>query len=125
MGTVKPRGPELMGIFRRPVQYAIIFSRPSATISQEGAHITMVEITFNVPGMYADHHVSVVVKVLKGQPGVDGVVASSLHKKVTVGYDPVQMSPQKLGEALEAAGYPAERGEGVLRDEDLDIRRSQ
>ncbi len=84
----------------------------------------MAEVSFVVPGMYADHHVAAVIEALKGLSGVSSVVASSLRKKLTVTYDAGDASPEKLEAALAAAGYEAEKAEGSLREEDLDRRRS-
>lgn len=84
----------------------------------------MAEASFTVPGMYADHHVPPVIQALKGLAGVDKVVASALRKMVTVTYDSGQVSADELAAALEAAGYKAEKAEGSVREEDLDIRRT-
>ena len=83
----------------------------------------MAEVTFSVPGMYADHHVSAVTEALKGLAGVGNVVASSLRKKVTVTYDPGQVSPEKIEAALRSAGYAPESAEGAITEEVLSIRK--
>ncbi|MDP2726073.1 MAG: heavy-metal-associated domain-containing protein, partial [Dehalococcoidia bacterium] len=72
----------------------------------------MAEITYSVPGMYADHHVSAVLKALNELPGIGGVVASPMRKKVNIAYEPDKVPPEKLEAALAAAGYVAERTVG-------------
>ncbi len=65
----------------------------------------MEKTVFNVPKMYADHHVKTVRKALLQLDGVEDVVASSAFKRVVVGYDPSRLEPSKIEEALQAAGY--------------------
>jgi len=63
------------------------------------------KVTFHVPKMYADHHVEVVRSALLELGGVEDVTASSTFKQVRVGYDPSQVNPDAIEEALRAAGY--------------------
>jgi copper chaperone CopZ len=85
----------------------------------------MAEITFNIPGMYADHHVSTVVEALGKLPGINEITASAMRKKVTVAYDPTKVSPVELESTIVAAGYTVEKGEGTLREEDLSVRKTK
>jgi copper chaperone CopZ len=55
--------------------------------------------------MYGDHHVLEVRKLLLALPGVGEVYASSAFQIVEVSYDPAVLSPEKIQEALETAGY--------------------
>ncbi|MDP2937195.1 MAG: heavy-metal-associated domain-containing protein [Dehalococcoidia bacterium] len=84
----------------------------------------MAEVTFSVPGMYADHHVASVVEALKSVSGVSSVAASALRKKVTVAFDGGQTSVEKLEAALSAASLAGEKSEGTIRDEEFDVRRT-
>jgi copper chaperone CopZ len=65
----------------------------------------MDKVTFNIPAMWADHHVLAVREALSQVEGVEEVVASSLYQDVLVGYDPAQASSETLAAALAAAGY--------------------
>jgi len=60
---------------------------------------------FNVPKMYADHHVQAVREALLPLDGVEDVLASSAFKRVVVGYDSARLEPGAIEEALRAAGY--------------------
>lgn len=83
----------------------------------------MADVTFSVPGMYADHHVSAVVDALNTVDGISKIVASSSRRKLTITFDAAKVSAQQLEEALTGAGYNAEQVEGALREEDLGSRR--
>ncbi|RLC82477.1 MAG: hypothetical protein DRI61_02215 [Chloroflexi bacterium] len=65
----------------------------------------MERVTFDLPLMYADHHVKAVRDVLLGVDGVGDVYASSMLKKVIVSYDPEKVTPALLEEKLKEAGY--------------------
>jgi len=65
----------------------------------------MERVTFNVPKMYADHHVKAVRQALAGLPGVADVLASAAFKRVVVEYDPDATTPATIEESLRAAGY--------------------
>ena len=60
---------------------------------------------FDVPKMYADHHVEAVRNALLQLKGVETVTASSAFKKVVVHYDPQKLAPSSIEEALRDAGY--------------------
>jgi copper chaperone CopZ len=66
---------------------------------------------FDVPSMYADHHVIAVRQALLTVAGVDEVRASSAWKQVQVTYDPSTVSPDGISQALEKAGYPVGNGQ--------------
>ena len=65
---------------------------------------------FEVPKMYADHHVEAVRNVLLKLAGVEEVVASSGAQRVAVRYDPQRLSSTAIADALRTAGYaPGEK----------------
>jgi copper chaperone CopZ len=61
--------------------------------------------TFDVPAMYADHHVMEVRRILFELPGVKEVMASSAFLAVEVTFDPAKVKEAAIQEALDAAGY--------------------
>ncbi len=61
---------------------------------------------FDLPAMYADHHVLAVREALLQADGVADVTASSMAQRVWVEYDPAKTSPEALAALLERAGYP-------------------
>jgi len=65
----------------------------------------MEKAVFNVPKMYADHHVEAVRNALVRLQGVEDVYASSAFKQVVVTYNPKRLNPSAIEEALKAAGY--------------------
>jgi len=66
----------------------------------------MERITFSTPSLFADHHVMAVRKKLLEVNGVEGVIASSMYRDVTIDFDPAKTSAEALQEAVEGAGYP-------------------
>lgn len=72
---------------------------------------SMENALFDVPSMYADHHVIAVRQALLTVAGVDEVRASSAWKQVQVTYDPSTVSPDGISQALEKAGYPVGNGQ--------------
>lgn len=66
----------------------------------------MEQVVFEMPTLYADHHVLAVRETLLGIGGVGEVRASSLERRVWVEFDPGRTSAEALANALEAAGYP-------------------
>jgi len=66
----------------------------------------MEKVTFNIPTMWADHHVLAVRDTLGQVNGVDEVLASASYKDVLVKYDPAAVAPDALAATLAAAGYP-------------------
>lgn len=63
---------------------------------------------FDVPSMYADHHVLVVRELLTELDGVADVYASSAFKQVMVQFDPAAIQPEAIATALDQAGYTQE-----------------
>lgn len=76
--------------------------------------------TFDLPGMYGDHHVTEVRKILLEMPGVEEVYASSCFHVADVTYDPSRISVDAITNRLDGAGYlgdmpmPFESGESPL-----------
>jgi len=60
---------------------------------------------FDVPKMYADHHVEKVRNALLQLDGVEEVTASSAFKRVVISYDSARLNPGAIEEALRTAGY--------------------
>jgi copper chaperone CopZ len=60
---------------------------------------------FQVPKMYADHHVEIVRDVLLKLKGVEDVVASSAAQRVAVRYDAQHLTADAVADALSSAGY--------------------
>jgi copper chaperone CopZ len=65
----------------------------------------MARVAFNIPAMWADHHVLAVREVLSQIAGVEEVIASAMYKDVWVEYDPGSVELDALSSALAAAGY--------------------
>ncbi len=71
----------------------------------------MDKVVFQVPALWADHHVLGVREALARLEGVEEVYASSAWKQVLVGYDPGKVNPAAIEQTLTAAGYPIGDGE--------------
>ncbi len=72
----------------------------------------MEKTAFDIPKMYADHHVQNIRDALLQLDGVEEVTASSAFKRVVVGYDPAHLNEDAIADALQAAGYaPGEEPE--------------
>jgi copper chaperone CopZ len=75
--------------------------------------------TFELPAMYADHHVVEVRRLLMETPGIEDVYASSAFQVAEASYNPDVVSETEIAEKLETAGYLgeftiiAESGEAV------------
>ena len=63
---------------------------------------------FDLPTMYADHHVLEVRRLLLALPGVSDVYASSAFQFVEVSYDETQINDIQISMALDEAGYLGE-----------------
>jgi copper chaperone CopZ len=74
----------------------------------------MEKLTFEVPAMYGDHHVSEVRRILLEIPGVEDVYASSAFRIVEVSFDPNITSEPVLEAKMQEAGY---LGEWLLNTE--------
>ncbi len=64
--------------------------------------------SFELPAMYADHHVVEVRRILLALPGVKDVYASSAFQVAEVTYDPEVIDETAIAEKLEQAGYLGE-----------------
>ena len=77
-------------------------------------------VTFDVPAMYADHHVIEVRRILLAVPGVEEVNASSAFRVVQIEYDSDKTSEDILKQKLDENGYlgdlqsPMESGEPAV-----------
>jgi mercuric ion binding protein len=71
----------------------------------------MEKVTFEVPTLWADHHVLKVRDVLNRLEGVEDVYASSAWKQVLVTYDDAETNQAAVEKALAEAGYPVGEGE--------------
>jgi copper chaperone CopZ len=65
----------------------------------------MEKVTFNIPAMWADHHVLAVREAMGQVSGVKEVLASAMYKDVLIKYDPETVTPDALAAALAQAGY--------------------
>lgn len=65
----------------------------------------MTSTAVDVPGMYADHHVVEVRRVLLDQPGVTAVYASSAFGVVEIEFDPERTTAEDLERRLDELGY--------------------
>jgi copper chaperone CopZ len=81
----------------------------------KGEEITMEKITLTVPAMYADHHVSIVKRLLSPIKGVENVVTSAAFKTITVEFDKAKVTQDALVKALTDAGYAPGEEEVILR----------
>jgi len=80
----------------------------------------MEKVVFDVPTLWADHHVLKVRDALANLEGVEDVFASSAWKQVLVSYDSAKTDPATIEKALAEAGYPVGEGQVpmlVLPDE--------
>lgn len=64
--------------------------------------------SFELPAMYADHHVVEVRRLLLEMPGVKDVYASSAFQVADVTIDPNLVSESEIAEKLAEAGYLGE-----------------
>ncbi|MFN2136720.1 MAG: heavy-metal-associated domain-containing protein [Candidatus Promineifilaceae bacterium] len=68
----------------------------------------MIKSTFDLPMMYADHHVTEVRRILANLPGVDSIYASSCFRIVEVTYDEMVLDKEVIVSRLDEAGYGGE-----------------
>jgi len=66
-----------------------------------------VRVTLEVPSMNCSLCPITVSRVLREQPGVKQATADLASKTAQVLYDPDQISPARLANAVSNAGYPA------------------
>ena len=63
------------------------------------------KVAFDLPKMYADHHVEAVRAALLQLEGVEEVLASSAAKHVAVHYDDKKVKAAAISDTLAKAGY--------------------
>ena len=83
----------------------------------------MAKAKFDVPTLWADHHVLKVRETLLGLDGVDDVYASSAWKQVLVTYNSKKTKRESIEKALADAGYPVGKGEMPIVVQPTRIRR--
>ncbi len=83
----------------------------------------MEKILLDMPSMYADHHVLSVRNALDGLKGIEDIYASSTWKQLLISYDPKQVKPKAIEDALANAGYPVGEGEPQMLVTASDIKR--
>jgi copper chaperone CopZ len=74
----------------------------------------MEKLIFDVPAMYADHHILKVRETLLALDGVQDVFASSAWKQVIVSFEPGKISEQAIKDALAEAGYGGQDGKETV-----------
>ena len=76
----------------------------------------MTQVTFDLPAMYADHHVVEVKRLLMDLDGVEEVYASSGFHAAEITYDTKKVTKEDIEATLDKSGYigelfiPAETG---------------
>lgn len=82
----------------------------------------MPNLTLELPSMYGDHHVIAVRRLLLELAGVKDVYASSSFRVVDITFDDTAVSPDKIKQKLDEAGYlgelpmPAETGQAATTE---------
>lgn len=69
----------------------------------------MKEVTLSVPDMSCEHCVNAINNALKGFDGIEGVNVDLPSKTVNFGYQPEQVTMEKIEAALDDAGYSVAR----------------
>jgi copper chaperone CopZ len=64
------------------------------------------QLTHNVPGLWADHHVLKVRDALVDLEGLEQVEASAKDRTLTLLIDPARLDAARVADHLAAAGYP-------------------
>jgi len=64
------------------------------------------QVIYEVPSLYADHHVAAVRRALSDLEGVEEIAASAAFQEVRVSYDSKKVSPSAIEARLKGAGYP-------------------
>ncbi|GHO44408.1 heavy-metal-associated domain-containing protein [Ktedonospora formicarum] len=65
----------------------------------------MKEVTLSVPDMSCEHCVNAINNALKSLDGIEGVNIDLSSKTVAFGYQPEQVTMEKIEAALDDAGY--------------------
>jgi excisionase family DNA binding protein len=87
-----------------------------------GQGVRMENAVFELPLMYADHHVLEVRRILEALPGIEDISASSAFHSLEVTYDPTAVRKEDILARLDEAGYvgdltlPVETGIAVSVD---------
>lgn len=68
----------------------------------------MKKVTYDMPTLYADHHVIEVRRLLGEMPGILEIYASSAFHTVEVTYDPTLVNDLEISQVLDEAGYLGE-----------------
>lgn len=63
-------------------------------------------VIYEMPSVYADHHVVAVRKALADLEGMEEIEVSAAFQEVRVSYDPKRSSSSAIEERLKEAGYP-------------------
>ena len=69
---------------------------------------TIERVTLTAPDISCGHCVATVTRAVGALDGVEGVEASAETKRVTVAYDPAQVSLTEIEAALDEEGYPVQ-----------------
>jgi copper chaperone CopZ len=83
----------------------------------------MEKVVYDVPSLWADHHVLKLHEALSKLEGLQDVYASSAWKQVMVEYDASVIDDAVIQETLAEAGYPVGEGGVPILVEPTDIRR--
>ncbi len=83
----------------------------------------MEKVVFDVPSLWADHHVLKLREALVDLEGVEKIYASSAWNQVMVAYDPETVDTAAIEAALGEAGYPVGEGGVPVLVEPTAIRR--
>ena len=68
----------------------------------------MTQVTFDLPAMYADHHVVEVKRLLMDLDGVEEVYASSGFHAAEITYDTKKVTKEDIEATLDKSGYIGE-----------------
>ena len=68
----------------------------------------MTQVTFDLPAMYADHHVVEVRRLLMGLDGVEDVYASSGFRAAEITYNAKKVTEKEIEAMLDSSGYIGE-----------------
>ncbi|MGD2105473.1 MAG: hypothetical protein PVJ55_10235 [Anaerolineae bacterium] len=83
----------------------------------------MEKVVFEVPSLWADHHVLRLRDALGKLEGVEEIYASSAWKQVMVTYDSDKLDGAAIQDAMAEAGYPVGEGGVPVLVEPTELRR--
>ena len=75
----------------------------------------MKKLSLTIPALYADHHVTIVKRLLAPLAGVEHVLASSAFKELVLTFDENKTSEAALLKVLADAGYAPGQEQVVAR----------